>query len=253
MPLRRLFLVVLLSFLPALPAHADGTPLSAMGGAESGVPSPQHEPGAAGIRIASLGEGWTWCGSQMEQDSGLEGLARLAKRLGDLRVVGPALLAGYVSGRIAGLPDISAASARVAGATVGAAVVCGGLKLAVGQGLPGGARGSANDLRVFGGREAAFPSGHTTVAFAAASAIDAETQARWVPWVAYGAAGAVGVAQSRDAGHGIASVTGGAVLGLWAGRKLDEVARGKVPLLERARFLVRGTPRDFRLGFKARF
>jgi hypothetical protein len=225
-----------------------------MEGAESGVPSPQREAGAAtGIRISTLGEGWTWCGSQMEQDSGLEGLARLAKRLGDLRVVGPALLAGYVSGRIAGLPDISAASARVAGATVGAAVVCGGLKLMVGHGLPGGARGSAADLRVFGGREAAFPSGQTTVAFAAASAIDAETRARWVPWVAYAAAGAVGVAQSRDPGHGIASVTGGAVLGLWVGRKLDEIARGKVRLLERARFLVRGTPRDFRLGFKARF
>ena len=40
----------------------------------------------------------------------------------------PALLASYVTGRVRGVPDLSAASARVAGATVGAALICEGLQ-----------------------------------------------------------------------------------------------------------------------------
>ena len=48
-------------------------------------------------------------------------------------------------------------------------------------------------------------------------------------------------------------VTAGAALGFWAGRKVDRVERGQVRLFDRARFLFRGSPRKFQVGFKTRF
>ena len=167
--------------------------------------------------------------------------------------MGPALLAGYVTGRITGLPNFSAASARVAGATLGAGVLCQGLKLAVGRARPDAGLADPDDFRPFGRLDASFPSGHTTVAFAAASAIDAESEARWVPWVVYPVAAAVGWARVQQDKHWLSDVTAGAALGFWTGRKIDQVERGQVRLFDRARFLVRGSPRNFRVGFKTRF
>jgi membrane-associated phospholipid phosphatase len=176
------------------------------------------------------------------------GLTRFTQRFGDARVVGPALLASYVTGRITGLPGLSSASARVAGATFSAAVLCEGLNLAVGSVRSGAAPGSP-----FGRLDAGFPSGHTTVAFAAASAISAESPARWVPWVVYPVAAAVGLAQAHETGGGLGDVAAGAALGYWTGRKVDQIERGQIRIFDGARFLFRGSPRNFRVGFKARF
>ncbi len=181
------------------------------------------------------------------------GLARFTQRLGDPRIVGPALLASYVTGRISGLPDFSAASARVAGATFSAAVLCEGLRLAVGRARPGASPGASGEPGSFGWHDAAFPSGQTTIAFAAASAIDAESAARWVRWVVYPVAAAAGLAQVHQNGCGLGDVAAGAALGFWTGRKVDQIERGQVRIFDRARFLVRGSPRNFRVGFKARF
>ena len=175
------------------------------------------------------------------------GLARFTQRLGDARIVGPALLASYVTGRITGLPNFSAASARIAGATFSAALLCEGLKLAVESARPGAAPGS------LGRHDAAFPSGRTAIAFAAASAIAEEAPVRWVRWLVYPVAAAAGLAQTHENGCGLGDVAAGAALGYWTGRKLDQIESGRVRIFDRARFLVRGSPRSFRVGFKARF
>jgi membrane-associated phospholipid phosphatase len=208
---------------------------------------------AVGVAASAFGDGWAWRESQGPRSPETRGLARFTQRLGDPRIVGPALLAGYVTGRITGLPNFSAASARVAGATLGAAVLCEGLKLAVGRARPNAAPGDPDEFRPFGRLNASFPSGHTTVAFAAAAAIDEESQARWVSWVVYPAAAAVGWARVREDRHWLSDVTAGAALGFWAGRKVDRVERGQVRLFDRARFLFRGSPRKFQVGFKTRF
>jgi membrane-associated phospholipid phosphatase len=208
---------------------------------------------AVGVTASAFGDGWVRRESQGAQGPEMRGLARFTQRLGDPRIVGPALLAGYVTGRITGLPNFSAASARVAGATLGAAVMCEGVKLAVGRARPEAASGDPDDFRPFGRLNASFPSGHTTVAFAAASAIDAESEAHWVRWVVYPVAAAVGWARVHEDEHWLSDVTAGAALGFWAGRKIDQVERGQVRLFDRARFLVRGSPRNFRVGFKTRF
>ena len=206
-----------------------------------------------GVAASAFGDGWAWRESQGPRSPEARGLARFTQRLGDPRIVGPALLAGYVTGRITGLPNFSAASARVAGATFGAAVLCEGLKLAVGRARPNAAPGDPDEFRPFGRLDASFPSVHTTVAFAAAAAIDAESQARWVSWVVYPVAAAVGWARVHEDQHWLSDVTAGAALGYWTGRKVDQIERGQVRIFDRARFLVRGSPRNFRVGFKARF
>jgi membrane-associated phospholipid phosphatase len=208
---------------------------------------------AVGVAASAFGDGWAWRESQGPRTPETRGLARFTERLGDPLIVGPALLAGYVTGRITGLPNFSAASARVAGATLGAAVLCEGLKLTVGRARPNAAPGDPDEFRPFGRLDASFPSGHTTVAFAAAAAIDAESQARWVPWVFYPAAAAVGWARVSENHHWLSDVTAGAALGYWTGRKVDQIERGQVRIFDRARFLVRGSPRNFRVGFKANF
>ena len=208
---------------------------------------------AVGVAASAFGDGWAWRESQGPQGLQTRGLARFTERLGDPRVVGPALLAGYVTGRITGLPNFSAASARVAGATLGAAVLCQGVKLAAGRARPAAAPGDPDQFRPFGTLDGSFPSGHTTVAFAVASAVQAESPARWVPWVVYPAAAAVGWARVREDHHWLSDVTAGAVLGIWSGRKLDRIERGQVRLLDRARFLVRGSRRNLRVGFQTRF
>ena len=220
---------------PALEAGADA----------QYAPDAADPPAAGAPRLPApvLGNGWTWRGSERAGNAEPRGLARLTQRLGDPRVVAPALLAGYLTGRITGLPDFSAASARVAGATLGAALLSGGLESATGS----GPRGTAGRL------EAALPAADATIAFAAAAAIHAESPARWVPWVVYPAAAAAGWTQAWQNGEGLGGVAAGAALGIWAGRTLDRLERGQVRILDRARFLVRGSPRNFRLGFKARF
>jgi hypothetical protein len=162
-------------------------------------------------------------------------LAGLAQRLGDLKVIGPALLAGYVTGRVRDLPDLSASSARVAGATVGAALICGGLQSTAGE------------------ETANFPSSRSTIAFAAAAAVDAESRPGWVRWVVYPAAAGVAVADVRGSGQGPGTALAGAALGLVAGHALDRIEHDRVSLFERAHFLARGSRRDFRVGFQARF
>jgi membrane-associated phospholipid phosphatase len=190
----------------------------------------------------------TWHESVRPRAQEPRGLARLSQHLVDPRVVGPALLATYVTGRISGLPNLTAASARVVGATFSAAVLCEGLSLPVGS-----ARSDAEAGASFDRLDAWHPSEHTTIAFAAAAAIDEEFSGHWVPWVVYPVAAVVGLDGMSEDHHRLTDIAAGAALGFWTGRKVDQVERGRMRIFDRARFLVRGSPSNFRVGFKARF
>ncbi len=205
---------------------------------------------AAGVAASTLGDGWAWRQSQSPAPD-VSRFARFTQRLGDPIVIGPALIASYITGRISGLPDVSAASARIAGAALGAVIVDGGLKLAVGRMRPDPSRGDPDEFKPFSGN-ASFPSGHATTAFAVASAIDAETDAGWVPWVVYPAATAVGWARIEQNEHYLSDVAAGAALGFWVGRKIDSLERGH-GLFDRAHFLFKGSRRAFRVGWQTKF
>jgi hypothetical protein len=193
----------------------------------------------------------TWRESVRPRASEPRGLARFTQRLVDPRVVGSALLATYATGRLSGLPNFASASARVAGATFSAAVLGEGLQLAMRRNRPA-APGAFGELGSFGQLDAWLPAEHTVIAFAAAAAIDEESSARWVPWVVYPVATAVGWAGASDH-HRLSDVTAGAALGFWAGRRVDQIERGQRQFFDRARFLATGSLRNFRVGFKTRF
>lgn len=65
-----------------------------------------------------------------------------------------------------------------------------------------------------------FPSGHTTVAFAAATVYALEYKERlpWVPWLAYSAAGLIGLSRITENKHWITDVVAGAGLGYLTGK-----------------------------------
>ena len=81
-------------------------------------------------------------------------------------------------------------------------------------------------LKPFSGH-ASFPSGHATVAFALAAALQRETTSRWIPWVAYPAAAVVGWSRVHDGEHWTSDVVAGAALGTWASRKTEALLRGE--------------------------
>jgi membrane-associated phospholipid phosphatase len=180
--------------------------------------------------------------------------ADIIARLGDLRYLGPALIAGYAFGRIASLPGASSASTRIGVSVLGAGAVSSVIKIATGRTRPDHSPGDSDDFSPFGGGDA-FPSGHTTVAFAFASALDQETRSRWVPWVAYPAAAAVGWARIAQNRHWLSDVVAGAAIGTWTGREFDLrlQKRAHLPKGMSARPIFRVAPRHARIGLALRF
>jgi membrane-associated phospholipid phosphatase len=95
--------------------------------------------------------------------------------------------------------------------------------------------GTDADFFAFGrgfksGDYASFPSGHTSTAFAAASAVTSETS-RWWPNstkiigpLMYGGATAVGLSRMYHSKHWASDVVIGAAIGTFSGRKVDQYA-----------------------------
>ena len=155
---------------------------------------------------------------------GARRLARGAEHLGSPEVVGTAILVGYVAGRALGRPALAGASARVGIPVAAAAVAAGAIKLAIGRVRPEDAAGESHPYQPFSGHDS-FPSGHAALAFATATALDRETRAGWVPWVAYPLAALVGWSRVRDDKHWTSDVVAGAALGAWTAAKTYDAVR----------------------------
>jgi len=151
-------------------------------------------------------------------------LAHAAEHLGSPEVVGPVILVGYVAGRALGRPALAGASARVGIPVAAAAVAAGAIKLAIGRVRPEDAAGESHPYQPFSGHDS-FPSGHAALAFATATALDRETRAGWVPWVAYPLAALVGWSRVRDDKHWTSDVVAGAALGAWTAAKTYDAVR----------------------------
>jgi PAP2 superfamily len=68
------------------------------------------------------------------------------------------------------------------------------------------------------GDDPAFPSGHSTQAFALATVIASHYEQRWVRWLAYGLAGGVGFSRVYHDAHWTSDVLAGAGVGWLVGR-----------------------------------
>src|SRR5437762_5637377 len=115
---------------------------------------------------------------------GQQKLANAAQPFGNTGLVLPALLLAYGGARFTGHRELASSVARM-GVSIGTAgAVTLMLKEAVGRNRPTESPTDADVFQPFSGH-ASFPSGHTTLAFATAAALDHETSSRWVPWIAY--------------------------------------------------------------------
>lgn len=150
--------------------------------------------------------------------------ARGFRQLGNPVVLGAALAGTWGAARLAGAPGLERATIRIGISIVAPSVACLVLKEVIGRERPNQSPDDAWKLVPFSG-DASFPSGHTTTAFAAAAALDRETTARWVPWVAYPAAAACGWSRVHDLEHWPSDVVAGAALGYWGGRATDDFLR----------------------------
>ena len=155
---------------------------------------------------------------ELESRSAMRGLSSVAEHLGNPLYLGSALALTHLAAARVGRPDVEIAADRVAGAVLVAGLACEVLKVSIGRPRPEQAGGEHDRARPFS-RYDSFPSGHATVAFAAAAALDHESKAAWVPWVAYPLAGLVGWSRVHDDRHWASDVVAGAALGTWVGLK----------------------------------
>lgn len=152
----------------------------------------------------------------------LDGLAHFAEKFGNPIVLGPVLVVVDQTAGLRRLPGLRGATRRVGGALLVAGLADEVLKRSVGRARPMESGGSPHEFKPFSSFDS-FPSGHTTLAFAAAAALDRETSARWVPWVAYPLAGLVGWSRIHDDRHWTSDVVAGAALGAWVGDKVSRL------------------------------
>lgn len=87
-----------------------------------------------------------------------------------------------------------------------------GLKMSIGRSRPNAGRGEVA-FRPFSFKDASLPSGHTGLAFAAATAVSKNAQRPWVSVLSYGTAGLVGIERIYHDKHWASDVALGAVLG----------------------------------------
>jgi len=140
----------------------------------------------------------------------------------------------YAAGRLANRPGLADAGLHAGEAVLASGLITVGIKTFAGRERPYAANPAeptdADEfqlLRGFHGANASFPSGHTTVAFAAATAFSAELArthpeaSRWVSPALYTTAAAVGLSRLYNNQHWASDAIMGAAVGHLVGRTLD--------------------------------
>lgn len=179
-----------------------------------------------GVAAAAIAPGderlAAWIRGSSVQRQGLNTVARVFNFAGDPgTVVAGATL--YVFGAATHRRHAMDAAVHIGESVVGASVITGVLKIATGRARPYvSADTNPHDLRFGRGRDGgqyqSLPSGHTTAAFAFASAMASEAAAwtpnwRWVAPAGYGAATLVALARMYDDKHWASDVVLAAGIG----------------------------------------
>lgn len=181
----------------------------------------------AGLLFAgALAGDYEFRDESQERRNGLsDGLARVGNTFGDWRFIVPGLTVGYLAGDIAGSGGVREAVVQAGAAAALATGLAGGLKLAVGRARPYAA-GNSFEFRPFSGATS-FPSGHTAVAFALATAVADHTHDGWSDYVLYGAATLTALSRVNDNKHWATDVLAGGLVGhlsaRWVSRRLGPI------------------------------
>lgn len=127
--------------------------------------------------------------------------------------------AGYLVGKLTGDETLSRAALHAGRAAIVAGGITTALKLSFGRSRPSQSE-DADVFRPFGGWNS-FPSGHTMLAFAVATAIAEETPDNWSGVALYGLATATAFARVNDDRHWTSDVLAGALVGHLSARWLS--------------------------------
>jgi membrane-associated phospholipid phosphatase len=149
--------------------------------------------------------------AQEYRDGVTNSVAQMGNTFGDWRFIVPAISAAYVAGDITGSSAVKRTAVQAGAAAALATALAGGLKYAVGRTRPYAASTSF-DFRPFSGASS-FPSGHTAVAFALATAVADQTRDGWSDYVVYGAATLTALARINDNKHWASDVLVGGLVG----------------------------------------
>lgn len=144
--------------------------------------------------------------------------ARIGNTLGDPLYVISGIGVGLLAGKLSGNQELSHLAWRAGRAAVLASGVTTVLKYTIGRTRP--THGDSDDFRPFGGGTS-FPSGHTTLAFAVATAIADESRNGWVDAAVYGAATLTAFARVNNDRHWASDVLAGALVGHLSARWLS--------------------------------
>ena len=206
-------------------AHAPASSLGAQ--APRRPPEPSH-PLISGKQVLAAGLILTMT---LVGDQGLRGefqehrgnttnsIAEVGNAVGEPRYLLPASGAGYLVGQLIGDHGLSRAALHAGGAALVAGGLTTALKFAVGRSRP--SQGDDADVfRPLSGWNS-FPSGHTALAFAVATAIADETEDRWSDVALYGVAATTAFARVNDDRHWTSDVLAGALVGHLSARWLS--------------------------------
>ena len=234
------------------PFSVAAPPREVPGAASSPRPGPEwsHRDLWFGIAAATLttvavfNDGWLTDETTESTSPGEHRLSRALEPAGNLAVVAPAILLAYGAGRLSGRPGLAGTAQRIGASVATAGLLTFTLKQVAGRERPRESAGDSHAFQPFSGH-GSFPSGHTTIAFAAATALVRETDSRWVPWAAYPAAAMVGWSRVHDNEHWTSDVVMGAALGTLTANKVESL------LLRRAGRPVSIELQPERHGFRA--
>jgi membrane-associated phospholipid phosphatase len=172
-----------------------------------------------GIALASLLDESVRDQLQGHRSTGKDDVARVFRRMGEAEVFGPIGLGTIAVGIIAGNPRIRRAGERISGGLLLAGTLGVVVKEVVGRRRPA-LTGSAYRFKPFSGRDA-WPSGHTTMAFALAASVGDEIHSTPVSIGLYGAAAMTGWSRLNDNRHWLSDVLAGAAFGITSAKLMN--------------------------------
>ncbi len=167
---------------------------------------------------------------------GGQNVADAWSRFGTPLVYGPVTVGVLAGGLLARNHDVTQSGLRLAFSLALAGVANQGLKAVLGRERPD-ANGSAFDFDPLH-LDAAFPSGHTTMAFAMATSLADDVHPTWAKVGLYGMATGVAVSRVYQEKHWVSDVIGGAVLGIASAKFAS--GRWKIFGLRAPSFLIKG-------------
>ena len=156
---------------------------------------------------------------QRNRSSYSDDVARAFRHFGQPEVYGTITVGLVGAGLISGNHEVTRAGGRLAATLVLAGAATSGLKLAVGRPRPNESL-DADGFSPFSGQDA-MPSGHTSIAFAVATALADDIHRTWASAGLYTVATGVGWSRMNDNKHWLTDVAGGALVGIASAKLMN--------------------------------